>query len=70
MYVTENGASYNLSEHGVSSAYFRLRKPDGKAIINTASISDDGKYISIVLTSQALAVAGRGYADVTLMTGS
>lgn len=70
IHVTENGVDYNLNEHGVSSAYFRLRKPDGKAVINTATISEDGSYVSIVLTSQALAVAGRGYADVTLMTGS
>lgn len=70
IHITENGEDYNLREHGVSSAYFRLRKPDGKAVINTATISDDGETVSIVLTSQALAVSGRGYADVTLMQGS
>ena len=70
IHITENGVDYNLRDHGVSSAYFRLRKPDGKAVINTATISDDGTTVSIVLTSQALAVSGRGYADVTLMQGS
>lgn len=70
IYVTENGIDYNLNEHNVSSVYFRLRKPDGKAVINTATISEDGSYVNIVLTAQALAVAGRGYADVTLMSGS
>ena len=70
IFVTENGLDYNLNDHGVSSAYFRLRKPDGKAVINTATISADGTYVNIVLTSQALAVSGRGYADVTLMQGS
>ena len=70
IHVTENGINYNLREHNVTAAYFRLRKPDGKAIINTANISEDGETVSIVLTAQALAVAGRGYADVTLMAGS
>lgn len=70
VHVTENGIAYNLREHNVTAAYFRLRKPDGKAIVNTATISEDGETVSIVLTSQALAVAGRGYADVTLMAGS
>jgi len=70
IHVTENGVDYNLRDHNVTAAYFRLRKPDGKAVINTGTISDDGETVSIVLTSQALAVAGRGYADVTLMSGS
>lgn len=38
--------------------------------MNVATISDDGETVSIVLTSQALAAAGRGYADITLMQGS
>ena len=70
IHVLENGVDYNLTEHGVTSAYFRLRKPDGKAIINTATIDFEQNIILIYLSAQALAVAGRGYADVTLMSGS
>ena len=70
VHVLENGVDYNLRDNNVTSAYFRLRKPDGKAIINTADIDYDANTIAIYLSAQALAVSGRGYADVTLMSGS
>lgn len=69
VHITQNGIDYNLVEQGVSAAYFRFRKPDGKAIINSCEINSDNT-ISLALTSQTLAVSGRGYADITLMSGS
>lgn len=69
VHITQNGIDYNLTEQGVSTAYFRFRKPDGKAVINTCQINDDNT-ISLALTSQTLAVSGRGYADITLMSDS
>lgn len=47
-------------------AYFRLRKPDGKAVLNTATIERTSNTVLVTLTAQALAVSGRGYADITL----
>ena len=70
VHILENGIDYNLRDNNVTSAYFRLRKPDGKAIINTADIDFDANTIAIYLSAQALAASGRGYADVTLMSGS
>lgn len=66
VHLTQNGEDY-IIEDGVS-AYFRFRKPDGKAIVNAATIEDNAIYI--VLTAQTLAAAGRGYADITLQTGT
>lgn len=69
IHVVENGEDYNLAANGVDAAYFRFRKPDGKAIINPAQINNDNT-ITIVFTSQTLAAPGRGYGDITLMHGS
>lgn len=66
VHLTQNGEDY-IIEDGVS-AYFRFRKPDGKAIVNAATIEDNAIYI--VLTAQTLAAAGRGYADITLQSGT
>lgn len=64
-HLTQNGAPYQI-EAG-ATATFRFRKPDGKAIINDAEIKDYNEgIIAIGLTSQALAAAGRGYADIVL----
>lgn len=70
VHITSNGEDYNLEEQGVSSAYFRFRKPDGKAIINTVTIDKENNILKLVLTAQTLAVSGRGYADITLLSGS
>lgn len=70
VHITQNGQDYNLQEQGVTSAYFRFRKPDGKAIINTAPINFEENIISLTFSAQTLAAAGRGYADITLMSGS
>lgn len=66
VHLTQNGEDYTIPSG--ASAYFRFRKPDGKAIINVATIEDNTIYI--VLTSQTLAAAGRGYGDITLQSGS
>ena len=66
VHLTQNGEDYIIPDG--TSAYFRFRKPDGKAIINVAAIEDNTIYV--VLTSQTLAAAGRGYGDITLQSGS
>ena len=66
VHLTQNGEDYIIPE-GVS-AYFRFRKPDGKAIVNVATIEDNTVYM--VLTAQTLAAAGRGYGDITLQSGT
>ena len=64
VHITENGKSYTIPSNAM--AYFRLRKPDGKAVLNTATIERTSNTVLITLTAQALAVSGRGYADITL----
>ena len=51
VHITQNGQDYNLLENGVNSAYFRFRKPDGKAIMNTSSIDYENNVIKLVLTA-------------------
>lgn len=64
-HLVENGNPYVIENGAIAN--FRFRKPDGKAIINTAQITDRNTgEIKIGLTSQALAAAGRGYADIVL----
>lgn len=70
VHVTKDGSDYNLQNEGVTAAYFRFRKPDGNAIINTCTVDFENNIIKLVFTAQTLAVAGRGYGDVTLMSGS
>ena len=70
VYLTENGEDYNLVSHNVQSVYYRLHKPDGKAIINAAVIKEDGKYLESVFTAQGLAVPGRAYCDIVLQSGA
>ena len=70
VHVVKDNDDYNLQAEGVTSAYFRFRKPDGKAVINPADIDFEKNIITVVFTSQTLAAAGRGYGDITLMSGS
>ena len=56
--VPDNGAS----------AIFRLEKPDGHAVINTATIESNGT-VTIELTSQCTAAHGRCKADILIMVG-
>lgn len=64
IFITEDGNKYIIPARTV--AYFRLRKPDGKVILNEATIDYVTNTVSVLLTGQALAASGRGYADVTL----
>ena len=69
IYLTKDGNPYRIDPtHGF---YFRMRKPDGKAIVNPAfvkidntNIDTDNGYIVVEITEQTAAVAGRGYADL------
>ena len=64
-HLVQNGSPYAI-ESG-AKATFRFRKPDGKAVINDAVIENNVQgIVTIGLTTQALAVAGRGYADIVL----
>lgn len=53
--VPDNGAT----------ATFRLEKPDGHAVVNTATINQNGS-VTITLTAQCTAVPGRCKADVMI----
>ena len=69
IYLTKDGNPYQIDPtHGF---YFRMRKPDGKAIVNpafakidNANIDTDSGYVVVEITEQTAAVAGRGYADL------
>ena len=64
-HLVQNGVPYVIEDG--AKATFRFRKPDGKAIVNDAIIKNNAEgLVSIGLTSQTLAVAGRGYADIVL----
>ena len=45
-YITDDGETFDLSE--VTSVYYRLHKPDGKAVINPAVIIDN-TYVELWL---------------------
>ena len=68
VHITKDGIPY-IIDAGVT-AYFRLKKPDGKAILNEAYIDYNNNTVQVVLTSQALAVHGRGYADIVLYSSN
>ena len=65
IHLTNEGEDVEIASG--AQAYFRFKKPDGKVVVNTASIVDNA--IRVVLTSQNLAVAGRGYGDIVLQDG-
>lgn len=64
IHITKNGIPYEIEPN--TTAYFRFKKPDGKAILNEAYINYNDNTVSVILTSQTLAAYGRGYADVVL----
>lgn len=64
VHITKNGVPYIIEPN--ATAYFRFKKPDGKAILNEAYINYNDNTISVILTSQTLSAHGRGYADVVL----
>ena len=63
VHITKDGVKYTIPNN--TTAQFRLRKPDGKAVVNSATITATDT-VQITLTAQALAAPGRGYADVIL----
>lgn len=74
IFLTKNNIAYNVDPS--HNFYFRMRKPDGHAIINPAMVQFDSigpdnivtdensSCIYVQLTEQCLATAGRGYADI------
>lgn len=68
IFITENGNDYIIPAN--ATAAFRLKKPDGKAILNEAIIDYNTNSISVTLTGQALSASGRGYADIILYGSS
>ena len=74
IHLTKNNIPYNIDS--THSFYFRMRKPDGYGIINPVQVvtreatrNVTQSDIMVQLTSQALAVAGRGYADLVEYDG-
>ena len=61
VHLTKDNIEYHADPN--NQAYFRCRKPDGHSVIDPAVINADGT-ITVELTAQALAAAGRAYADV------
>ena len=64
IFITKDGDKYIIPSN--CTAQFRLKKPDGKAVLNEAVIDYVNNCINVLLTEQTLAASGRGYADVTL----
>ena len=68
--LTKDNIPYDIDS--THSFYFRMRKPDGYGVISPAQVvtreatrsGPAESAISVQLSSQALAVAGRGYADL------
>lgn len=54
-------------EDGVT-AYFRALKPDGKSVMNFATVNSDGS-VTVALSDQTLAVPGEVKADISLING-
>lgn len=61
VHYTQDGAEYKVSRS--NSVALRLRKPDMHMIFNDGIINEDGT-VSVELTRECLAVAGRAYADL------
>ena len=59
-HITNNGEPYTITGDNV---VFRIKKPDGHAIISDATINQDGT-ITILFPQQCLTVYGRAYADI------
>lgn len=61
VHFTQDDAEYLVNKN--NSVALRVRKPDGKQIMDYAVINDDGT-VTVTLTQQCLAAAGRAYADL------
>ena len=64
IHITKNGVPYVIEPN--TTAYFRFKKPDGKAILNEAYVNYADQTVVVTLTAQTLAAHGRGYGDVVL----
>lgn len=61
VHFTQDDAEYLVNKN--NSVALRVRKPDGKQIMDYAAINNDGT-VTVTLTQQCLAAAGRAYADL------
>ena len=70
VHITENGQPWTI-EPGVSASY-RVRKPDGYSIWNSATIPTPNpeNVLYLTLSEQTLAAAGRAYADILFTEGT
>ena len=70
VHITQNGEPWTIPS-SVSASY-RVRKPDGYAVWNSATVPypNPENVIYITLSEQALAIAGRAYADIVFTEGS
>lgn len=68
VHITENGYDWKIPQD--VSAHYRVRKPDGYAIWNPANVDLNENVITFSLSEQALAAAGRAYADIQLSRSS
>lgn len=67
VHYTKDGAEYKVSRN--NSVALRLRKPDMHVVFNDCTINDDGT-VSVTLSQQCLAIAGRAYADLVEFNSS
>ena len=70
VHITQNGEPWTIPS-SVSASY-RVRKPDGYAVWNSATVPypNPENVLYITLSEQALATAGRAYADIVFSEGS
>lgn len=67
VHFTQDDNEYTIDHN--NSVALRIRKPDGNQILDYASINYDGT-VTVTLTQQCLAVAGRAYADLVEFSSS
>lgn len=68
VHITADGIEWVIPSN--ATAQYRVRKPDGNAIWDIATIDRTTNTVIVSLTGQTLASAGRAYADVVLYNGS
>lgn len=65
--LMKNGKKIEISEN--ETAIFRAKKPDGKSVMDPATINDDNT-VTAELTEQTLAVKGIVEADISIISGT
>lgn len=63
IHITKDGKDYPIAQS--STALFRFKKPDGHQVVQSGVINEDGS-VSVLLSEQILAQAGKGYADLVI----